>query len=321
MSKGLQDYQNTVNAYTGSQDAISNYVQNYDSSFFLNWKQKVDLKARELDEAQKLANGVGQAYLGGKALSYSIKSYKKKFFNNDDDTPGDEDGIDDVGLDPKGGDGSATGNVDDVDIGETSISGDGGDIANMGSGSSTDIGGERGYELQDVNTNSRPLQTENDGEAVETSFSDQTGAEPSGSATLQQGELSETPTQQQIMDADPEEPTPALLGADEDVGSASETLSSTLGDTAGETAGEIGAGVGEAGAGIGEATLGALSVGAEALGPVGLAVGIGIGLYELFSTPSAPPPPPPVVTASTRGEMVLPSYDSVTDTPASNSAF
>ena len=51
---------------------------------------------------------------------------------------------------------------------------------------------------------------------------------------------------------------------------------------------------------------------------------IGIGLCELFhcchsSTPK--PPPAPMQSVSSKGELVTPSFDSVTDTPASQAAF
>ena len=185
MSKGLQDFQNTVGSYTGSSDAITNYIQNYDSAFFQNWKEKVDLASQKLQIAQNLANGLGQLNLGAKSLHQSVKAFKNKFYNNDDKQPGDEDGRElaqqQGDTDPQGGDRSSTGNVDDPEI------------TNMGPGSSEDVGGERGYELQDVNR----------------------GPQPSGQAKLSQGELSETSTQQDIMDADPEDQPSGLLGANE----------------------------------------------------------------------------------------------------------
>jgi len=68
----------------------------------------------------------------------------------------------------------------------------------------------------------------------------------------------------------------------------------------------------------------ALTIGsgvAEAIPFLGIFAGIGIGLYELFHHPKKAPSAPPTSTASSKGEMVLPSFDSVTDTPASSSAF
>ena len=63
---------------------------------------------------------------------------------------------------------------------------------------------------------------------------------------------------------------------------------------------------------------------ADTLGPVGLVAGLGIGLYEAFKPkpkPKKPPPTPQLTTFAGKGEMVLPSYDSVVDAPASSTAF
>jgi len=85
----------------------------------------------------------------------------------------------------------------------------------------------------------------------------------------------------------------------------------------------VGAGLDAAGAAT-DAALGAVGAAADALGPIGLIAGLGIGLYEAFKPPpkkKAPPPTPQVTTFASKGEMVLPSYDSVVDAPASSTAF
>ncbi len=358
MSKGLEDLQSTIASYQTSGDAINQYVSNYDKDFFDNWKAKVDLAKDKLETAQKLGDGVGEAYIGGKALQYSIKAFKNKYFNNDSKNPSDEDGKGDGqqqegDTDPQGGDDSATGNPDDPDVGGQETLGDGSDVVDMGSTvrpAETDVGGENGFELQDMNTSSQPAQTGADGDTVETSFSDQTSAQPTTTQNVQpeaedfvenpppsqemtqlgQGTepnvstsggsgttaesgssgLTETTTQKSILESDPEAGLGGDVGADvgADIGADTAVTAATTAVT-------------EAGAGIGSAVLGGLGVAAEALGPIGLLAGVGIGLYELFHHPSKPPPPPTPVTASSKGEMVLPSYDAVIDTPASASAF
>ena len=66
----------------------------------------------------------------------------------------------------------------------------------------------------------------------------------------------------------------------------------------------------------------ALGVVAEAAPVLGGIAAIGIGLYELFHHSSKPKPPPaPLQSVSSKGELVTPSFDSVTDTPASQAAF
>ena len=73
--------------------------------------------------------------------------------------------------------------------------------------------------------------------------------------------------------------------------------------------------------GLGDAALTIAAGAAEAIPFLGIFASVGIGLYELFHHPHKAPSAPPVATASSKGEMVLPSFDSVTDTPASSSAF
>ena len=93
---------------------------------------------------------------------------------------------------------------------------------------------------------------------------------------------------------------------------------------AGETAGEVAT---DTAVDVGASTaldtaLGVASVASEAIPVVGGLVALGIGLFELFHHHSKPkPPPPPQQTTTQKGEVVVPSFDSVVDTPASASAF
>jgi ribonuclease E len=100
-----------------------------------------------------------------------------------------------------------------------------------------------------------------------------------------------------------------------------ETGTATAGDAA-ATAGSTGADLAAtAGSELVDTALTVAGAAAEAVPFLGIFAGIGIGLYELFHHPKAAPAAPPTSTANSRGEMVLPSYDSVVDTPASQSAF
>jgi len=78
-----------------------------------------------------------------------------------------------------------------------------------------------------------------------------------------------------------------------------------LGDL-GDIGGEVGGAVAEtAGVGVGEAALGAASVGLDFLGPVGIALGLGYALYDIFGHSDKPkkvdpPPPPPSVQFTAR---------------------
>jgi hypothetical protein len=328
MSKGLSDLQATIQSYSGSQDAVNNYVQNYDNAFFQNWKEKVDLASQKLESGRKVADGIGEAYIGGKALSYSVKAFRNKFFNKDNNNPSDEDGNNEGGdedVDPKGGDDSATGNADDVDDVGGETLGDGTEVVEPDLGAETNVGGESGFELQDMNTTSQPSQTGTDGSPEETSFAEQTEApQPSTQVADEPSSgLQQTDIQNQIQDTDPEAGT---TPTDPEAGTTPAETTTAETTTAETTAEDTGADLltttaTETGAETGSAVLGALGVGAEALGPLGLLAGIGIGLYELFHHPSKPPPAPKPLVASSKGEMVLPSYDAVIDTPASMTAF
>ena len=344
MSKGLADLQQTIQSYQNSSDAINSYVGSYDKDFFNNWKAKVDLAKDKLESARKLGDEVGEAYLAGKAVKLGYNKIKEKYFNNKNKSDGDEDGNGeqpdgepDSGSNPAGNSGDniePEGDVDGID-------------GNVPSQAPTeDVGGESGYELQDMNTSAQPSQIESDGSPAESSFNEQGVSEvpqPSGQATLRQappddtspeqiGEPRNVATQQEAFDEDPEANVGGLgaeagtqeasladtvaSGASDLAGGATATTEAVSGATSAVTTATT-----EAGAGIGEAVLGTLGVVGEAVPVLGLLSGIGIGLYELFHHPSKPPKPPVLATASTKGEMVMPTYDSVTDTPASASAF
>jgi hypothetical protein len=357
MSKGLTDLQSTVQSFSGSQDAINNYVQNYDSSFFQNWKEKVDLATSKLETAEKVANGIGGVYIGGKALNYSINAFKNKYFNKDAKSPSDEDGTDEVSPEEpsgSGGQGSSTGNADNVeDIADTETLGDGTEVVNRsGDGvvrpTDTDVSGEQGTELMDMKSTPQPAQTTSSGDAVESSFVEQQTPTPKPQTTQSvQPEIDdfvENPPQSQEMSVMGQTTQPSTSGGSGTGDSGQVGLKQTdiqnqiqeadpeaglTAETGAETGADIGAEIGSAvtdvasaGADVASgAVLGALGVASDALGPIGLLAGVGIGLYELFHKPSSPPKPTPIANASSKGSMVLPSFDAVIDTPASVSAF
>ena len=76
MSKGLSDLQQTIQSYGSSADAINNFTQNYDNSFFGDWREKVALKSQKLESARKIGADTGVAYLAGGA----IKKTAQKLF-------------------------------------------------------------------------------------------------------------------------------------------------------------------------------------------------------------------------------------------------
>ena len=92
-----------------------------------------------------------------------------------------------------------------------------------------------------------------------------------------------------------------------------QTLSTTAETTGDEAAGGVLDGIIDTASVIGVGV-------AEAVPVFGGLFALGMGLYDIFhpqheSTPTAP------ISVASKGEMVLPSFDSVLDTPASQSAF
>ena len=148
--------------------------------------------------------------------------------------------------------------------------------------------------------------------AQETSLLSGETALTGSSATINTGS-SLASAQQAIMDADPEDLMSGLITEGTTVGTSLETtategasaLSSAL-----DTAGTVLAGAGDI-----------ASTALDFLGPVGLIAGLGISIAELVDPPKRPSAPPTPLTASSKSSMVIPSFDSVVDTPATNSAF
>lgn len=386
MSKGLSDLQATLQSYQSSGDAIAQYVRNQDTDFFDDWKAKADAAKEKLEGARKLGDEIGEGYLGAKATHYAYKQFVNKYFNKKNQSDGDEDGRGDgdQGGDEAEGDGGGgqdTGGEPDGDP----QGGDGADDLPDDAGGDADVGAGGDAGGADVDTSNQPLQTADDGDAVDGSFADQQGLDagdiadnpfsfrnflrgqgdagdaaaaeappPTGTATIRTAQPEDLPSQapdadpfqpgagrslgSEFVRADPAEGAAGDAGAAADAGdvaaggadaagaatgAASDAAAAAAGGAADAAAagGAAIAGGTEAAAGVGSAVLGGLGVAAEALGPLGILAGIGIGLYELFHKEKPKPAPPVITTASTKGEMVLPTFDSVTDTPASMGAF
>lgn len=303
MSKGLSDLQATIQSYGDSSNAINQFIQNSNSEFYDDWKSKVDAAKEKLESARKLGDEIGEGYLGAKATHFAYKQFVNKFYNKKNQSDGDEDGKGDYDENNEpSNEGENTGGERDVDADEA-------DEIPKNMEPKADIGGENGFELQNMNTTNQPLQTSEEGNPIETSFGENVSEVPTSSSTAQIGarvSSSKGNVQSDILEQDPESTSPISEGTSDILGEASEGV------------GELTSGIGGA---VGDAVLGGLSVGLEALGPLGLLGGIGVGLYELFHHNKPKPEAPNLATASSRGEMVIPSYDSVIDTPASMSAF
>ncbi len=398
MSKGLQDYYNTIGGYSSNMDSMNNFLSNYDDSFYDDFNDKVK-EAKEQGQALIEAGGaVEGVYLGFKGIQKGVRAWRSKYGKKND---GDEDG---QGDDSNGGDADNTnpgggGDEDvDVDVDEPDVV--------------TPNQGAAGTELDEPEQVTQdPLEFQEDApvpnqgaagteldepepEGLEGMFDeDDAGglfdADPVGSAgppraagqiddvddlggdLLDQGpDLGQMYQGRATLDeapdlaAAPEAPPPAAVpdapapiqpgtaatdtrpGMTEDGMDTYDPDQSLAPDPTPEGGGGGGGGGGGAGGGaaddvapiveeqaagdaegiltgvLGESGVAALGVAAEAVPILGGVAAIGYGLYELFHHHSKPKPPPaPLTTSSMKGEVVTPSFDSVTDTPANSSAF
>jgi len=323
-SRGLSDYMNTISTLGSNVDNINSYIAQNNNEFFQDWRAKVqnDMAAvkTKADAAFHTAEGIGGAYMGAKAVKAAYMKFK-----GGKETP------EDKGADAEG-DGAEADQSEANDINEEDgTAGDSvegtplDDTPNEGAGSS----------FTEAPSDNLPAP----GESMELQDASEFGSGADDAAaplseTINAPASVGTQAQSQILDADPEA-GPGGLGG--------ETLT---GDTAGEVGGEVGADVGaDVGAGAGadaaasaaaaaagagaDAAAGGLAAGlgvaAEAIPVVGALAAIGFGLYELFhphhDPPKPKPPPPPTSVTAAQSSLVLPSFDSVVDTPASAAAF
>tara|TARA_R110000787_G_scaffold48476_5_gene116748 strand:- start:232 stop:1122 length:891 start_codon:yes stop_codon:yes gene_type:complete len=296
MSFGLESYDSTIAGYGSSANAIKNFTDTYDTDFFRNWTEKHNLFQEKLKEASDTASGIGGSVLAGQLGLKAFRARAKAKADNEPEEqpeePTEESPIEEPTEAP----------VEEL--------GDVADVADAAPTAST------------LGATPNAVQGAADDEEVVEGFgadaeepvaeAAQTFARPTTSGYEAPETDDAAPPTQELSDlgGDSSESTTAV-GTESTVITGEATEGTVA--AAGETASTLSA--------VGDA---ALAVGATALDVIpvlGLLAGVGIGLYELFHHKKAPPAAPNQVTVSSRGEMVLPSYDSVTDTPASSSAF
>jgi len=281
-SQGLQNYMNAVQGYAGNNAAIKAYSDAQNQEFFDNWKSKVDEVKSKGEALIQTGEGIGTAYLGGK---HAYAKYKKwKDGNND----GDDDNEDDD-----------TGNPDDPEPAPGE--------ADEGAGPAPD---EPADEPVDAPVADEPVPEVEPPANMPESLRANYRAARSGESGEPEPSTGE-PVGGDDGSAGAADDAPDLGAAPDPVDAVPDIVPDILPDA-----------LPEVGGGLADAALGAASTALDFLGPIGALASIGIGLYELFHPHAKPPPPKPSaqIVASKSG-MVLPSYDSVVDTPASQSAF
>lgn len=305
MSQGLAQYESTVAGFGNAVDSIRSFTSTYDTDFFRNWTEKHNLQMEKLKSASDVSGGIGGAYIAGKMgyAAYQKRKLAQKKKPQDDEN---EDETPDNQGDENGNENQDAGAAEEEDEEVTGF-GDDADAA-AEQGVSTDVDGV----LENI-----PSTTSRFGFNLDRDAPEQPEPPPDEAPPVEEA---------------PEIPSAAEApAADMSAGVEAGTFESGVGGTVTAapvttTAAEGGADAASAAAAAGgeEATagiLGAVAGASEVIPFIGIFASIGIGLYELFHHPHKAPSAPPVSTASSKGEMVLPSFDSVTDTPASSSAF
>ena len=331
---GLQDYYNSVSAYSSNADSVNSFLSNYDDTFYSNFNDKVN-EVKEQGKALVEAGGaVEGVYVGFKGVQKGVQAWRAKY-GKKSGGDGDETGAGDDSNAGGGTEGETSGGLEDAGFTEEDAAGlfpDEAAPAGGGGGAPAGGGGD-----PDPIEGADPDAPFPDAPEVPVDFGGGTGQiQPASGDPAPPPEA--PPSQAPDIDATynaPEAPgdLPAnFQGGGEmgQVGSAGEGAGAGGGEGAAGTdavvAGGEEAGT-EAATGVltsvlGEGGVAALGVVAEAVPVLGGIAAIGHGLYELFHHSSKPKPPPaPMQSVSSKGELVTPSFDSVTDTPASQAAF
>ena len=287
----MDQLQNHIQSYGNASDGIQAYKQMADNEFFDDWRQKVDSANKILDTASKSLEGAGGAVQATKLLSTVGKWAGRKLLGEGKTgAQAEETGSSDSGATSSGS--NATGSSDTGASASTAGDAGSGATVTPATGATTapqvqagDSGGGGGTGAQGASSQGLG------------------GADDDGGSLQTPRTLNQTSTRNM---ADDVSEGPTLEGAPDSV--LDKIDSGVVED-------EAGAGIlGDVGAVAGTAM--------DFLGPIGLLAGIGMSIYEAVH--KTPKPPPPVLTGQIQAQksaMVLPTFDSVQDTPASSSAF
>ena len=318
MSEGLGQYESTVAGFGNATESIKSYVATYDTDFFRNWTEKHNLAMEKLKSAQDISGGIGGSVLAGQLAYKNIKERFQKSALKKKKTEADEDG-----------DGKPDENEDEPPEEQAKVEEPAEeDEGAPASDSAAPAASEPAATAPEAAASADDVQGAADDEEVVKGFGDETTTP--AEAPTQTFEAPSTsgyeppetmgdgapPTQElQTFGAAPEESTTAV-GTESTLVTGEGTVAAA-GEGTVATAGEAATALSAAG----DAALAVGSFALDAIPVVGILASVGVGLYELFHHPHKAPAAPTTVTASSKGEMVLPSFDSVTDTPASSSAF
>ncbi len=280
--------QNHIQSYGGASEALTAYKNMKDKDFMDDWLNKQADIQKKVETLGKIGEQTFTGIEGAKAIRKGGQYLARKLRGGGDETTEDDSGAG-ASTDP-----------------DTSVS-----------NNNSRTGGD-----DDGNADAEGFGEDRGGGFIE---DDAMGTE--GGTAEPPGSLSDRAVTGSL-ESDPSAPD-ATSGGSEATGGASGPEGGTPdvggsgGGSAGDLAPELAPDLEEGGAGIGDAVLGGLGTAMDFLGPIGILAGLGVSLYEAFHHTPKPPPPPQNIGGSNRikSAMVLPTYDSVQDTPASSSAF
>tara|TARA_R110002074_G_scaffold5893_1_gene28098 strand:+ start:4976 stop:6007 length:1032 start_codon:yes stop_codon:yes gene_type:complete len=341
---GLNSYYNTLNTYSSNLDGMTNFLGQYQQDALDDFNDKVAAVKEQGKALVETGGAIEGQYAAAKVLYNSYKA-----FRNRGKKPGNEDGDEDEDEDDEGGEGggssetnldeagdpdadaSATGDAGESEVPGTSDAGAdasaAGDSGESSAATAADIpegaggGADAATDVSSLGQSSAPLT-----ESQASQFTADPVPEPEPPSLSTAYEAPDIPEAGQAMpkglssggELQELDSTGAATGAESTTAAGTEGVSAA----ATETGDVVSSVVTEGGSDIAAGLLAGAGVAAEAVPVVGGLVALGIGLYELFHHHSKPPPKPtPTSIISQKGEMVVPSFDSVTDTPASQSAF
>ena len=94
---GIQGYYGATQNYAGNLQTAQSYLDNYDSEFYDNWKNKVDDLREQGKAYMELGGAIEGSYVGAKAVKGAYQAWKAKYGkkadgNEDGDNKGDEEG-------------------------------------------------------------------------------------------------------------------------------------------------------------------------------------------------------------------------------------
>tara|TARA_R110001606_G_scaffold220524_2_gene368363 strand:- start:427 stop:1398 length:972 start_codon:yes stop_codon:yes gene_type:complete len=321
---GLQNFYNTANSYGSNKDSMTNFLGQYQQDALGAFNDAVAGVREQGKALVETGTAIEGQYAAGKTLYKTVQAYRNRGKKPGNET-GDEDNADDNTEGTDSTDASPTGGADDSSVPGTddvaAVTPD--DVATVTADDVPAGGGTQTGDVSNLGASDTPLD-----QTAASRFTADPVPEPEPPGNVAGYDAPEDAVAQrpsglssggelQSLDEGGQ-----LASSESTTAAGTETVTATgtdVGTSVGTTATEA---LTEGGGDVAAGLLAGAGVAVEAVPVLGGLAAIGIGLYELFHHASKPAPlATPQSLISQKGEMVVPSFDSVTDTPASQAAF